>query len=49
MDGLRALGLEVPEPVALMYELRKAGVDVPLNTLDVDQCAAALQTILNHN
>ena len=49
VDGLRGLGLEVPEPVSLMYELRKAGVDVPLNTLDVDQCAAALQTILNHN
>ena len=46
VDGLRALGLEVPEPVALMYELHKAGVDVPLDTLDVDQCAAALQSIL---
>ncbi len=49
VDGLRALGLEVPEPVALMYELRNAGLEVPLDTLDVDQCAAALQTILNHN
>jgi len=46
VEGLRTLGLEVPEPVALMYELRKAGVDVPLDTLDVDQCAAALQSIL---
>ena len=46
VEGLRALGLEVPEPVALMYELRKAGIDVPLDTLDVEQCAAALQSIL---
>lgn len=46
VEGLRTLGLEVPEPVALMYELRKAGVDVPLDTLDVEQCAAALQSIL---
>lgn len=46
VEGLRALGLEVPEPVALMYELRKAGIDVPLDALDVDQCAAALQSIL---
>ena len=46
VDGLRAIGLEVPEPVALMHELRKAGIDVPLNTLDVDSCAAALQSIL---
>ena len=48
VEGLRALGLEVPEPVALMHELRKAGIDVPLDTLDVDSCAAALCTILNH-
>jgi energy-coupling factor transport system ATP-binding protein len=49
VEGLRALGLEVPEPVALMYELRKAGVQVPLDTLDVDQCAAVLQTILSNH
>ena len=49
VDGLRRLGLEVPEPVALMHELRNAGVNVPLDTLDVDQCAAALKTILNQN
>ena len=48
VEGLRALGLEVPEPVALMYELRQAGLDVPLDTLDVDACAAALAPILTH-
>ena len=47
VDGLRALGREVPESVALMYELRKSGVDVPLDTLDVDACAAALQKLLS--
>ena len=47
--GLRRLGLEVPEPVALMHELRNSGVEVPLDTLDVDQCATALYTILNRN
>ena len=46
VEGLRALGLEVPEPVALMYELRQTGLDVPLDTLDVDACAAALAPIL---
>ena len=46
VEGLRALGLEVPEPVALMYELRRAGVDVPLDTLDVDACAQALRDLL---
>ena len=47
VEGLRALGLEVPEPVALMYELNKAGLDLPLDTLTVDQCAQALHSILS--
>ena len=46
VEGLRAMGLEVPQPVALMYELRQSGVDVPLDTLDVDGCAAALKELL---
>lgn len=49
VEGLRRLGLEVPEPVALMYELRKSGVNVPLTVLNEDDCAAALFSILNHN
>ena len=43
---LRALGLEVPEPVALLYELRQAGVDVPLTALTVDECAQVLKELL---
>ena len=46
VDGLRSLGLEVPEPVALLYELRQAGVDVPLTALTVDECAAILRKLL---
>ena len=46
VDGLRRLGLEVPEPVALMYELRQNGVDVPLTALTVDQCAKVLKELL---
>ena len=46
VDGLRSLGLEVPEPVALLYELRQAGVDVPLTALTVDQCAQVLEALL---
>ena len=46
VDGLRSLGLEVPEPVALLYELRQAGVDVPLTALTVDGCAAVLKELL---
>ena len=47
VEGLRALGLEVPEPVALMHELRRAGLDVPLDTLDADSCANALKHLLS--
>ena len=46
VDGLRSLGLEVPEPVALLYELRQAGVDVPLTALTVDECARVLKKLL---
>ena len=46
VDGLRSLGLEVPEPVALLYELRQAGVDVPLTALTVDECAGILKELL---
>ena len=46
VDGLRSLGLEVPEPVALLYELRQAGVDVPLTALTVDECAQVLKELL---
>ena len=46
VDGLRSLGLEVPEPVALLYELRQNGVDVPLTALTVDECAGVLRELL---
>ena len=46
VDGLRSLGLEVPDPVALLYELRQNGVDVPLTALTVDGCAQVLRGLL---
>jgi energy-coupling factor transport system ATP-binding protein len=46
VEYLRSLGLEVPETVALMYQLRQNGLDVPLDTLDVDSCAQALGKLL---
>jgi len=45
VEGLRALGLEVPETVALLYELRKAGLPVPLDALDDESCAAVLYSL----
>ena len=47
VDGLRSLGLEVPEPVALLYELRQSGVDVSLDALTVDGCAQVLKKLLS--
>ena len=42
VEELEALGLTVPGTVKLMWELRRRGLDVPLSTLTVDECAAAL-------
>ena len=44
--GLRRLGLEVPDSVALLYKLRQAGLDVPLDVLTPEDCAQALAHIL---
>lgn len=46
VEELRSIGLTVPEPVALMWELRQAGLDVPLDTLNDDECAQALCALL---
>ena len=46
VEKLRSIGLTVPEPVSLMWELRQAGVDVPLDVLTDEECAQALQNLL---
>ena len=46
VEGLRSVGLTVPEPVELLYELRRAGLDVPLDALTVEECAAAIAKAL---
>ena len=46
VEELRAVGLTVPEPVSLMWELRQAGVDVPLDVLSDEECAQALYDCL---
>ena len=46
VEGLRAVGLTVPEPVGLLYQLRQAGLDVPLDALSVDECVAAIAKAL---
>ena len=39
VEKLHQLGLAAPDTVELLYRLRKAGVDVPLTGLTVDECA----------
>ena len=46
VEGLRSVGLTVPEPVGLLYALRQAGLDVPLDALTVEECAAAIAKAL---
>lgn len=42
VEMLKRIGLTVPDTVGLLFELRKAGVDVPLDALSVDECADAI-------
>ena len=46
VEKLRSIGLTVPEPVSLMWELRQAGLDVPLDVLTDQECTQALYTLL---
>ncbi|MCF0123010.1 MAG: energy-coupling factor transporter ATPase [Ruminiclostridium sp.] len=46
VDTLRSSGLSVPETVSLLYELRREGLDVPLDALSDEECAAVLAGLL---
>ena len=46
MTELRAIGLDVPHTVELLYGLREDGFDVPLDALSVEECADAIVTAL---
>ncbi len=42
VDMLRASGMDVPATVGLLYELKKTGLDLPMDALTVEECADAL-------
>ena len=42
MAQLRAIGLDVPHTVELLYGLREDGFDVPVDALSVEECADAI-------
>ncbi len=41
-EELCRIGLTVPETVKLLCELRRAGLDVPLDAVSVEECADAI-------
>ena len=45
VEELRAIGLDVPDTVSLLYELKNHGVDVSLDALGVKECADAIVKI----
>ena len=45
----QTMGLTVPDTVDLLDRLRKDGLDVPLDALTVDECAAAITAALAKN
>ena len=47
VEGLKAVGLTVPDTTELLYQLRQAGLDVPLDALSDDECARELMKLLN--
>ena len=47
VEGLKAVGLTVPDTTELMWQLRQAGLDVPLDALSDEECATALMHLLN--
>lgn len=46
VDTLRGAGLSVPETVALLYDLRKEGLPLPLDAISDEDCAAVLAGLL---
>ena len=42
MEELRAVGLDVPHTVELLHGLKEDGFDVPLDALDVEECAEVI-------
>lgn len=46
VEELKAVGLTVPDTVELCWQLRQEGLDVPLDALTDDDCAAALYQLL---
>ncbi len=49
VDKLRAVGLDVPQPTELCYDLLGQGIPLPEGILTVEECTTALLQILEEN
>lgn len=47
VEALKAVGLDVPQVTELAYELRKSGIDVPVDVLNEQECAEAILRLVN--
>lgn len=47
VEELRAADLAVPETVALLWELKKCGMNLPLDALTVEECAQSIYALLH--
>jgi len=47
VEDLKAVGLTVPHTTQLMWDLRQAGIDVPLDALSDEECAQVLKDLLS--
>ena len=46
VEELKAVGLTVPHTTELLWQLRQEGLNVPLDALSDEECAAALKSLL---
>ena len=46
VEGLKAVGLTVPDTTELLWQLRQQGLDLPLDALSDEECAQALYQLL---
>lgn len=46
VEGIKSLGLDVPQVTELFYELKNEGIELPLNIIDVNEAVEILKDIL---
>ena len=49
VEGLKAVGLTVPQTTQLLWELRQEGLDLPLDALSDEECAQVLHDLLKQS